>query len=85
MCVGCYGGSLTATTSAEEAAGEGLQGDDEELLPPGGGAVRWALLRAESSRLTLPRFATRCSGRLVTVLRVERSPFDWLRCTPLVR
>ena len=30
-------------------------------------------------------FATRCSGLLVTVLWVGRSPFDWLRCTPLVR
>ena len=27
----------------------------------------------------MPRFATRCSGRVVTVLMMERSPFDWLR------
>ena len=30
-------------------------------------------------------FAARRSGLLVTVLRVERSPFDWHRCTPLAR
>ena len=30
-------------------------------------------------------FATRRSGLLVTVLWVGRSPFDWLRCTPLLR
>ena len=30
-------------------------------------------------------FATRCSGLLVTVLWVGRSPFDWLRYTPLLR
>ena len=27
----------------------------------------------------MPRFATRCSGRVVTVLMMERSPFVWLR------
>ena len=37
----------------------------------------------------MPRFATRCSGRVVTVLMMERSPFDWLSlalrwCTTLL-
>ena len=31
MCAGCYGVSLTATTSAEEAAGEACCGQGDEL------------------------------------------------------
>ena len=38
--------SLTATTSVEEVL---RLGGREELLPPGGGAVRRALLRASES------------------------------------